>query len=89
MRVPGRRRRTPVQVVTLVTRVGCHLCEAAEPVVARAAADAGARYEQRDVDASPVDRQAYTDKVPVVLRDGVEHAFWQIDEAVLRRALRG
>ena len=78
-----------MQVVTLVTRVGCHLCEAAEPVVARAAADAGARYEQRDVDASPVDRQAYTDKVPVVLLDGVEHAFWQVDEAVLRRALRG
>lgn len=88
MRWPSRRR-TPVGVVTLVTRVGCHLCEQAEPVVARLAAEAGARYEQRDVDATAADRLAYSDKVPVVLLDGVEHGFWQIDEAVLRRALRG
>ena len=31
----------------------------------------------------------YTDKVPVVLLDGQEHAFWDIDEAALRRALKG
>ena len=30
-----------------------------------------------------------TDKVPVVLLDGVEHAYWTIREDVLRRALRG
>ena len=83
------RRRTPVQVVTLVTRQGCHLCEEAAPLVARAAAAAGARYEEREVDASPADLLAYSDKVPVVLLDGVEHAFWQIDEPALRRALKG
>jgi len=43
----------------------------------------------RDVDADPADRAAYTDKVPVVLLDGVEHAYWTVDEKVLRRALRG
>jgi hypothetical protein len=45
-------------------------------------------FEVRDVDADPADRAAYTDKVPVVLLDGVEHAYWQIDEKALRRALR-
>ena len=85
----GLRRRGSVAVVTLVTRVGCHLCEQAAPVAARLAAQAGARYEQRDVDASPSDLGLYSDKVPVVLLDGIEHAYWQIDEKALRRALRG
>ena len=83
-----RRRSRPGSVV-LVTRAGCHLCEQAEPVVARAAADAGLPLEVRDVDATPEDHERWTDKVPVVLLDGVEHAYWTIDERVLRKALRG
>ncbi|CAA9351433.1 MAG: hypothetical protein AVDCRST_MAG07-3208 [uncultured Frankineae bacterium] len=82
-----RRRPRPSSVV-LLTRAGCTLCAAAEPVVARAAADAGVPLEVRDVDADPADRARWTDKVPVVLLDGVEHAYWQVDERVLRRALR-
>jgi glutaredoxin len=83
------RRRTPPSVVTLVTRQGCHLCALAEPVVVRAAAEAGARFETRDVDSDDNDRAAFSDKVPVVLLDGVEHAYWTIDERALRRALKG
>jgi glutaredoxin len=78
-----------VAVVTFVTRAGCHLCEQAEPLVAAAAAEVGARFERRDVDADERDRAAWTDKVPVVLLDGVEHAYWRIDEQALRAALRG
>ena len=83
-----RRRARPREVV-LVTRVGCHLCEQAAPVVAREAARAGAAYVERDVDASEQDRAAYGEKVPVVLLDGVEHAYWQVDPKALRAALRG
>ncbi len=72
----------------LVTRDGCTMCAQAEPVVARAAADAGIPLEVRDVDADPADRARWSDKVPVVLLDGVEHAYWDIDERVLRTALR-
>ena len=72
----------------LVTRQGCTLCAEAEPVVARAAADAGLPLEVRDVDADPDDLARWSDKVPVVLLDGVEHAYWTVDETVLRRALR-
>jgi hypothetical protein len=64
------------------------MCAEAEPVVARAAADAGVPLEVRDVDADPADRARWSDKVPVVLLDGEEHAYWRIDERVLRRALR-
>ena len=85
-RRPSRRRRTP-ELVTLVTRAGCHLCEQALPVVRAAAADAGVRFEISDVDADPSLR-GWSDKVPVVLLDGVEHAYWQVDDAALRAALR-
>ena len=71
----------------LVTRAGCTLCAQAEPVVARAAADAGVPLEVRDVDADPGDLARWSDKVPVVLVDGAEHAYWRIDERVLRTAL--
>ena len=64
------------------------MCAQAEPVVARAAADAGLVLEVRDVDADPADRARWSDKVPVVLLDGEEHAYWTVDERVLRKALR-
>ena len=82
------RRNVKPALVTFVTRRGCHLCDVAEPVVRRVAADAGVPVEVRDVDADPADRAAWTDKVPVVLLDGREHAYWQVDEKALRRALR-
>ena len=82
-----RLRRPRPSSVLLLTRVGCSLCEQAEPVVARAAADAGVPLEVRDVDADERDRERWSDKVPVVLVDGVEHAYWRIEERVLRKAL--
>jgi hypothetical protein len=82
-----RLRRPRPSSLLLVTRVDCSLCQQAEPVVARAAADAGIPLEVRDVDADPEDRARWSDKVPVVLVDGVEHAYWRIDERVLRTAL--
>ena len=85
-------RRAPVEVVTFVTRQGCHLCAEAEPVVRAAAQHAGARFDRVDVDsavqAEAADRERWTDKVPVVLLDGVEHAYWRVDERALRAALR-
>jgi thiol-disulfide isomerase/thioredoxin len=83
------RRRTPPSLVTFVTRKDCHLCEQAEPLVARAAEQAGVPLELRDVDVDIGLRGTYSDKVPVVLLDGVEHAYWRIDERALRAALRG
>ena len=82
------RRRSKPSLVTFVTRDGCHLCEVAEPVVRRAAQDAGVAFELRDVDAAEADRAAWSDKVPVVLLDGREHAYWSVDEKALRKALR-
>ena len=82
------RRRGRVAEVVLVTRIGCHLCAEAAPVVAREAARAGAAYAERDVDADPDDLAAYGEQVPVVLLDGVPHGYWQVDPKALRAALR-
>lgn len=76
-------------MVTLVTRQGCHLCELAAPLVRAEAERAGVAYAERDVDLDAGDRAAYGEKVPVVLLDGVEHAYWQVDARALRAALRG
>ena len=79
-------KRRTIGTVTLVTRAGCHLCEEAEPVVARAAGDAGAAFEVLDVD-SDARLAVWSDHVPVVLLDGVKHTQWWVDEKELRKAL--
>ena len=73
--------------VTLYTRQGCHLCEAARATVERVCADLGEQYDEVDVDTDPELRERYTDEVPVTFVDGRQHDFWRVDERRLRRAL--
>ena len=73
--------------VTLVTRAGCHLCDEAQAVLRRMAAELGFGYAELDVDADPARRAAYSDRVPVILVDGREHGYWRVEEARLRKAL--
>jgi glutaredoxin len=73
--------------ITLITRAGCHLCEVAETQLRGLAAELGFGYREVDVDASPVLREEYSDRVPVILLDGKEHGYWRVEEARLRRAL--
>lgn len=84
-RVPGTAR------VVLYGRAGCHLCEAARAVVARACDDAGEAWREVDVD-GPVSGgrdlfQEYGERVPVVEVDGVEVARLRVSERALRAAL--
>ncbi len=74
-------------VVTLYTRVGCHLCEAAEAVLRRLASGQ-ADIRIIDIDADPDLRDRYTVRVPVVEVDGVEVAEYEVDPAVLAAALQ-
>ena len=73
--------------VTLLTRVGCHLCEDAKEVLARIAARTGVDWSEVDVDADPELAYEYGDRVPVVLLDGKEHGFWRVEEPRLLRDL--
>jgi glutaredoxin len=74
--------------VTVITRVGCHLCEVAEQTVARLADELGFRWSTLDVDADAARRHEYSDRVPVILIDGREHGYWRVEEARFRKALR-
>ena len=72
--------------ITIYTRQGCHLCEAAEQVV-RATAPPQATIRLVDIDADPVLTDRYTVRVPVVEVDGVEVAEYEVDAAALRSIL--
>ena len=73
--------------VTLYSRAGCHLCEAAREVVARVCDDLGESFVEVDVDADPDLADRFGDEVPVTFVDGRQHDFWRVDEARLRAAL--
>ena len=75
--------------LTLIGRVGCHLCDDARVVVAAVAAQTGVRWDELDVDSDPGWADEYGDRVPVLLLDGKEHAYWRVDEERLRAALAG
>ena len=75
--------------VTLVTRPGCHLCEAAREVVARVCTDLGETWEELDLNADPALAARYAEEIPVTLVDGRQHDFWRVDETRLRQALGG
>jgi glutaredoxin len=77
----------PDHRVTLITRVGCHLCELAEATLRRLAGELGFGYEELDVDLDPGRRAEYSDRVPVVLIDGREHGYWRVEEPRFRRAI--
>jgi glutaredoxin len=73
--------------VRVVSRVDCHLCDAAKEVVARVTAETGVGWEEVDVDSIPEMLAEYSDLVPVILVDGKVHEYWRVSEERLRQAL--
>ena len=76
-----------MKTITLYTRAGCHLCEAAEAVIRSVAGDS-ADLQLVDIDADPALTDRYTVRVPVVEVDGVEIAEFEVDPRQLAAALR-
>lgn len=75
--------------VTLLTRAGCHLCAVAQQELATVLTDYGLTAVEIDVDqaahqGNPALRAEYGDRLPVVLVDGREHSYWEVDEVRLR-----
>ncbi len=73
--------------ITLLGRVGCHLCETARDVVARVADETGCGWREVDVDGDPDLRAEWGDMVPVALVDGICIGYYEIEPATLRSAL--
>jgi glutaredoxin len=79
--------------VTLLTRDGCHMCERARLQLSELAGELGFDLSVTDVDAEAADghpglRAEFGDRLPVVLLDGHEHSYWEVDEPRLRADLR-
>ena len=74
--------------ITLYTRQGCHLCEAAEATIGRVTAGRlDVTFDSVDIDTDPDLVARYTVRVPVVAVDGREIAEYEVDEATLVAAL--
>ncbi|WP_308170635.1 glutaredoxin family protein [[Mycobacterium] fortunisiensis] len=80
--------------VTLLTRAGCSMC-------ARAAQQLAALREELDFELATTDvdeaaaagdatlRARFGDLLPVILLNGTEHSYWEVDEQQLRADLTG
>lgn len=77
------------QTVTLLSRPGCHLCEVARADLDRITGELGVALTETDVDTDPELRAEYGDRIPVILINGMEHGYGQVEEPRLRRALAG
>ena len=75
--------------VELLTRGGCGICRRVFDQLNVLAAELGFELSSTDVDdaaasGNPGLRAEYGDRLPVVLLDGREHSYWDIDEERLR-----
>ena len=78
----------------LLTREGCTLCAEAARRLAQLADEMGFELRITDVDAAAAAgdsalRGEFGDRLPVVLLDGAEHSYWEVDEPRLRADLGG
>jgi glutaredoxin len=83
-----------IHEVMLLTRAGCSLCDKAKAQLEKLADEFGFALGSTDVDAAadagePGLRVEYGDRLPVVLLDGREHSYWEVDEVRLRADLGG
>ena len=79
--------------VELLTRQGCSICAAAATQLRQLADELGFELSFTDVDAAAAAgdsslRAEFGDRLPVVLLDGAEHSYWEVDEPRLRADLR-
>jgi glutaredoxin len=78
--------------VELLTRVGCSLCQRVYDRLGELSAEFDFDLSVTDVDAAAAAgnsalRAEFGDRLPVVLLDGREHSYWDLDEPRLRADL--
>ncbi|MDT5172897.1 MAG: hypothetical protein QOG37_148 [Mycobacterium sp.] len=78
--------------VELLTRAGCAICLRVHTQLVGLAGELNFDLASTDVDAAalagnPALRAEFGDRLPVVLLDGREHSYWEVDEPRLRADL--
>ncbi|WP_040518060.1 glutaredoxin family protein [Gordonia neofelifaecis] len=75
-----------------MSRAGCSACARAESRLAEILAEYGLTTQVVDVDRRAAEGDAFPraefgDRLPVVLLNGAEHSYWEVDEPRLRADL--
>ena len=74
-------------LVQIVGKPDCHLCEQAQVVVARVCSQQGVAWELVSIFDQPNLADQYAEFIPVILIDGKVHDQFGVDESRLRDAL--
>ena len=79
-------------LVQLLTRAGCTICDGVHAQLKQLAAELDFDLSATDVDQAAAKgdttlRAEFGDRLPVVLLDGREHSYWEVDEPRLRKDL--
>ncbi len=75
------------KTVTLFTRKGCHLCEKAKERIANLQKSIDFIYEENNIDEKEEWTEEYGLIIPVVMIDGKEVQYGQIDIITISKAL--
>jgi glutaredoxin len=74
--------------ITLISKPGCHLCDAARETVLEVVADTDlTSFEEKSIEDDPELYEKYVEEIPVVLINGRVHNIWRVDADRLRSAL--
>ncbi len=75
--------------VTLVSKPGCHLCDAARDIVVAVVAESpGATFVETSIVDDSELYERFVEEIPVVLINGAVHNIWRVDADRLRGALQ-
>jgi glutaredoxin len=76
-----------MNLVTVYSRTGCHLCEDAEAILKSLQGELSFDLEVIDIDKDPALANLYSDQVPVIHIDGNHHDFYKVDPVRFRSSL--
>jgi len=74
-------------VVTIYSRTGCHLCEAAELTLSGLSSELDFEIEIKLIDGDDALEKLYGHEVPVIHIDGEHHDFFKVDPERFRSSL--
>ncbi|MSW73925.1 MAG: thioredoxin family protein [Actinobacteria bacterium] len=74
-------------LVTVYSRHGCHLCDAAVECLETMTIELEFEIEIKYIDGNVELEKMYGEQVPVILIDGEHHDFWKVDPIRFRASL--
>lgn len=74
-------------LITIYTRSGCHLCEAALLVLQSMKVELDFEIQEILIDGKEELERVYSEQIPVTQIDGIHHDYWRVDPIRFRSCL--